>query len=289
MQFMAEAIRVGQFEIRYYGLIIVAAMLIAATVAARLARRSKEDPEHVWGILTWAIIPGLIGARLMFILFPPLSSIADGKDTLWYFQNFFNIQEGGAVAIWTGGLHIYGAILGGLLGALIYLVRNNLNVGYWLDLAGICLPLGQAIGRFANFVNQELYGVVTTLPWGIAIDRDHRVAPYTSLIDHPLDTTRFHPLFAYEALWNLLAFGLLIVLYQRFRNRLATGDFFLLYLAQYSFIRFLLEFIRIEVALIPGTALNMAQVIAAIVFVLSLGFFMYRHRAGANKADPAAA
>ncbi|PJF25201.1 MAG: hypothetical protein CUN53_13980, partial [Phototrophicales bacterium] len=137
MEFQAEYILIAdRLQIRYYGIIIVVAMLIAATVAARLAKRDGKDPDHIWGALTWAIIPAIIGARLWFVLFPPQTLIAQGNDTAWFLQNFFNL-ENGAIAIWSGGLSIFGAVLGGLIGGYLYMRRNKLPVGQWLDIAGV--------------------------------------------------------------------------------------------------------------------------------------------------------
>jgi phosphatidylglycerol:prolipoprotein diacylglycerol transferase len=287
MEFEREFIVIGNaLQIRYYGIIIVVAMLAAAWVAARLAKRDGRDPDHVWGALTWAIIPGIIGARLWFVLFPPASLVqgcfdADPaticQDTAWMLQNFFNTQNG-AIAIWSGGLGIWGAVLGGLLGVYLYMRRNKLSMAYWLDIAGVVMPLAQAIGRWANFVNQELYGSVTTLPWGITIDSRHRVAPYTSTVDYPVATTLFHPLFLYESLWNIIAFFVLLQIFQRYRSRLRPGDIFLIYVIQYTVIRFLLEFLRAEPAYIPGTTINSSQVMAVIGFVVAAALFVYRHR-----------
>ncbi|MEO1288552.1 MAG: prolipoprotein diacylglyceryl transferase family protein, partial [Chloroflexota bacterium] len=117
-------------QIRYYGIIIVTAMLIAAWIASRLAERTGRDPDHIWGALTWAIFPGIIFARLWYITFPPLSQTANCgeaiasvtavcKDAAYFFSNFFNTTDG-AIAVWSGGLHIYGAVIGGLLGLWLY-------------------------------------------------------------------------------------------------------------------------------------------------------------------------
>jgi len=289
MSFQSEYIVLfDKVQIRYFGIIIVAAMLIAAWVAARLAKRDGRDPDHVWGALTWAIIPAIVLARLWYVLFPPLSLTTQNPpmDTAWFFQNFFNLNNG-AIAIWSGGLSIFGAIIGGLLGAYIYIRRNKLPLAAWLDIAGVAVPLGQAIGRWADFVNQMLYGSVTSLPWGITIDATHRIAPYKSLVDFPADTTKFHPLFLYESLWNLLAFIVLLNIFLRNRSKLRYGDIFLFYLMQYSFIRFLLEFLRVDVEYIPGTTINSSQVFCVIVFVVSLGVFLYR-RSSAPTVEEAA-
>lgn len=281
MEFERELVVLfDRVQVRYYGIIIVVAMLVAATVAARLAKRDGRDPDHIWGALTWAIIPGIIGARLWFVLFPPATLVDQGMNTIWFFENFFNL-ENGAIAIWSGGLSIFGAVLGGFAGAYIYMRRNNLPLGPWLDIAAVGLPLGQAIGRWANFVNQELYGIPTTLPWGIPIDSAHRVEPYRSLVQYPLDTG-FHPLFLYESLWSLLAFIVLLNLFQRFRDRLFPGDIFIIYLIQYAFIRFILEGIRVEVTLIGD--LNVSQAFMGVVFVLAVLLLVYRHRPGAAPA-----
>lgn len=337
MEFEREFIVIGNaLQIRYYGIIIVTAMLAAAWAAARLAKRDGRDPDHVWGALTWAIIPGIVFARLWFVLFPP-ASLVQGcfdtdpntlcQDTSWMLQNFFNTQNG-AIAIWSGGLGFWGAVLGGLLGTyayfdtlkersrgisfvrtvkivvisiirfillpvwLIVAVVNPLtgrtdvlyklpeSIGPWLDIAGVVLPLGQAIGRWANFVNQELYGSITTLPWGITIDSAHRVAPYKSTVDYPVTETRFHPLFLYESLWNIVLFFVLLQIFQRYRSRLRAGDIFLLYVVLYTPFRFLLEFLRAEPAWIPGTTINSSQTIAVIAFVVAAALFVYRHRPG---------
>ncbi len=295
MEFEREFIVIGNaVQIRYYGIIIVVAMLAAAWLAARLAKRDGRDPEHIWGALTWAIIPGIVLARLWFVLFPPASLVLGCRDTdpaticqdtAWMLQNFFNPQNG-AIAIWSGGLGIFGAIIGGLLGVYVYMRRNKLSMAYWLDIAGVVLPLAQAIGRWANFVNQELYGSITTLPWGITIDSAHRVDPYKSTVDYPLvdsatqAAARFHPLFLYESLWSLIAFFVLLQIFQRYRSRLRPGDIFLLWVIQYSAIRFLLEFVRAEPAYLPGTTINSSQTATAIALIVALGLFVYRHRPG---------
>ncbi len=276
MEFQAEYIELfDRLQIRYYGIIIVLGMLVAAVIAARLAKRDGQDADHIWGGLTWAIIPAIIGARLWYVLFPPIDAIARGQTTEFYFQNFFDLQNG-AIAIWSGGLHIFGAFLGGGIGAYLYMRHNKLSVPYWLDIAGVCIPLGQAIGRWANAVNQELYGIPTSLPWGILIPTDKRVGEYSSLVAYPVET-RFHPLFLYESLWNFLAFIVLLSLWQRARGKtLRQGDIFLLFVLQYAAVRFFLEFLRVPVSLVAGV--NVSQAGAVIAFVIALIVFIMRRR-----------
>ena len=347
MEFEQTHLVIGNLQVRYYGIIIVVALLAGAYVASVLAARSGRDSDHIWGGLTWAIIPGIIGARLWFILFPPISLVAgcgiEGEvcqNTAWYFENFFNRQNG-AIAIWSGGLGIFGGMLGASLGVYLYLshwhnriiglvttiltpvlwviqfltwlvemvigkIRSKdvspfgyqrpastfpdegMRMSPWMDIAAVSIPLGQAIGRFANYVNQELYGAPTNLPWGIQIPRDARVAPYESLIDYPIDSL-FHPIWAYEAIWSLVAFYVLWRIYHVYRDRLLSGDVLLLFIAQYSFVRFLLEFLRVEIAVIGDSTVNSSQTITVIAFVVAVGLLLYRHRsdsfAGAKAAD----
>lgn len=281
MDFGSTAITVGPVQIRYYGIIIVTAILIAATLAARLAKRDGRDPEHVWGAMFGAVILGIICARLWFVLFPPISLTAGCADTdpatichdtAWFFQNFFNTTDG-AIAIWSGGLHIFGAFIGGFIGSYIYMKRNKLAVLPWLDIAAVVLPLGQAIGRIANYVNQELYGLPTNLPWGISIDTANRIEPYNML---EYRDTLFHPLFAYEAILNVIVFILLLKLWQDRRKQLRAGTIFLLYVAAYALIRFVLEFLRVEVSVLGG--INVSQVVAAVAFVVAVALLLTRQR-----------
>ncbi|MCU0463698.1 MAG: prolipoprotein diacylglyceryl transferase [Anaerolineae bacterium] len=281
MEFGPQAIEIGNIQIRYYGLIIVAAILIAASVAARLAKRQGKDPDHIWGAMFLAVILGIVGARLWYVLFPPVSAVAAGRDTAWYFANFFNLQDG-AIAIWSGGLHIFGAFMGGFIGAYLYLRQNKLNVLEWLDIAAVALPLGQFIGRWANYVNQELYGLPTGVSWlGLSIDREFRVGEFTRTTLYPLEgptETLFHPLFLYEGLLMLVVFFVLLRLFNTQRDTLKPGTLFFLYLASYSVVRYALEFLRIEVNLFRlydadgnvTTRINTSQLVAGIGFVIAL-------------------
>ncbi|HEY9151812.1 MAG TPA: prolipoprotein diacylglyceryl transferase, partial [Anaerolineales bacterium] len=169
--------------------------------------------------------------------------------------------------------------------ALYFYVRKYPAVSFfeWTDIAAPGLALGQAIGRWGNFFNQELYGSPTTLPWGIKItDPNARVAPYNDLTKYPLDVTRFHPLFLYESILNLANMLLLIWLMRRFADKLKRGDIFLVYLIGYPTIRFFLEFIRVDYPTIGGIDPN--QALMGVVALLAAGILIWRHRSGA--AEP---
>ena len=265
----------GAVRLRYYGIIIVIALLISANIGVRLATADGRDPEHLWGALTWAIVPGIIGARMWFVTFPPIASVREGYDSMWLYTNFFDLNNGG-IAIWSGGLSIFGAVIGGALGIYAYGRRHRLIMSAWWDIIAVVMPLAQAIGRWANYINQELYGAVTTLPWGIPIDNVNRVFPYKSTVDYPLDTTLFHPIFLYESLWSLAAFIGLLYLFLRRRDSFIPGDIALLYFVQYSVIRFLLEFLRVDVTQVGGY--NLSQIVTVAMFILAGGILLMRRR-----------
>ena len=146
----------------------------------------------------------------------------------------------------------------------------------YLDAIGLAAPLGQAIGRIANFINQELYGPPTTLPWGLRIDPQHRIPPYNDMAAYP-ESVRFHPLFLYESLWNFAGFGLLFWISRRFEDKLLPGDLFLLYLIWYPSGRFMLEFLRTDSWFFGGSPFNTVHVLSAIAVVTSIVILIVRH------------
>lgn len=220
------AFEVGPVVVHWYGLLIVAGALVGGFVATREAKRRGEAPEHVWDGLIWCIVLGLLGARLYHIF----SSPADGTGGFrFYVENPIAMLR-----LWDGGLGLYGALVGGVAALLIYARRHRLNAWRWLDVGAPGLALAQAIGRWGNYVNQELYGPPTTLPWGLYIDATHRIPRYEDLTRYPTYTTRFHPTFFYESSWNLAVFVLLTWGGRRWAGRLRDGDVFLAYLVLYS-------------------------------------------------------
>jgi phosphatidylglycerol:prolipoprotein diacylglycerol transferase len=178
------------------------------------------------------------------------------------------------LAIWDGGLGIYGAILGGLIGILLYTYRYRLSLLRYLDIGAPALLIGQAIGRWGNFANQELYGPPTTLPWGIPIDQFHRIAPFDDLTRYPL-TTRFQPDFLYESSWNLIGFILLLVLGRKLAGRLKDGDLFLMYLIWYPLGRLWVESLRPDAWRIGN--IPTAQIISMALIVLAVVILVIRH------------
>ncbi|MBX3064008.1 MAG: prolipoprotein diacylglyceryl transferase [Anaerolineae bacterium] len=259
-------IHLGPLYIRFYALIAISGALIAAWIIAVRAKRRGLDPNHVWDGLFWALIPGLIGARLYHVLTPSPSmmELVNGQYVNPYFQNPLRIFE-----IWNGGLGIYGGIVGGVIGIYIYARRYKQPILQWLDLVAPAVALAQAIGRWGNLINQELYGAPTDLPWAIYIPPEKRLPEY-------LQFERFHPLFLYESLWNLAAFFLLIWISNRYQDRLKRGDIVLMYLMQYPLVRFLLDFVRLDSN--GSGVLTTAQVVSLATFVFAGAVLLWRHR-----------
>jgi len=259
------AIQVGPFAIRWYGLLIVTGAALAAFVSTREAKRRGENPDHVWDILVWALIGGIIGARLYHVVSRP----STGGGLPYYLQHPIEI-----LYIWQGGLGIYGAVAGGILALYLYTRRHSLDFLKWVDIGVVGVPLAQAIGRWGNFFNQELYGYPTTLPWGIHIDMTHRIPQFANL---PPDT-RFHPTFLYESIWDLLSFGVLLYIARTYSERLKKGDLFLIYGILYPVGRILVETQRPDAWTILG--IPTAQLVGGISIVVCSAVLWWRHRAG---------
>jgi phosphatidylglycerol:prolipoprotein diacylglycerol transferase len=262
-------IHIGPLYVRFYGMIIMFGALMAALLAQRLLRREGRNPSIVWDALIWALVFGIIGARLYHVFTPSISA-GGWQQTLNYLRNPISI-----LTTWEGGLGMPGALLGGVLGLYIYARRNQIPLGLILDVAAPGVALAQAIGRWGNFINQELYGPPTDLPWAIYIEPAYRLN--TTWNGIPLaQFETFHPLFLYESLWNLANMILLLWLWRRFSGRLKTGDLFFTYLVTYPLGRFLLEFIRLDY--VPLFAINLNQFVMLLVAVGSGAALILRHR-----------
>jgi prolipoprotein diacylglyceryl transferase len=212
----------GGFQPRWYGVILAVAVVAGALVARRGFARRGLDPEAVVPIAVAAVALGFVGARVEHVLtdLTPFSAMP---------QNAF--------VIWRGGLGIYGGVIGGMIGAA--LACRLMRLPFWVvaDCAAAGVVLGQAVGRLANYANQELYGHPSNLPWAIRIDNP--VPPY-------LPGRAFQPAFAYEALWDLAVLVVLLWFARRAGGRIRPGTVFALYAALYAIGRLAVERIRID-------------------------------------------
>ena len=255
------AFTIGPVEVRWYGIMIVLAVVAAIAIAALEARRRGEVTEHILKMALVILPLGIIGARLYHVI------------DQWDFYS-----RNPALIFGGQGLGIFGAIIGGAIGLIIYTRWQKLNTWRWLDIVAPGIILAQAIGRWGNFFNQELYGYPTNLPWGIYIDPAHRLPGYEAF-------SYFHPLFFYEFLWNLIGFCLLMVLGRKLQHRLMDGELFGGYIVYYGVGRFILEGLKPDVWTIAG--FPTARWIASIAIVASIGLIVFRRYRLRHKAKAA--
>jgi phosphatidylglycerol:prolipoprotein diacylglycerol transferase len=264
--------------VHWYGVLIVTGIILGANVAAYLAKKAGKDPEMVWDMLMLVVILAIIGARVYHVFSRPSSGLL-GWD--YYKENPLE-----ALYIWNGGLGIYGAIVGGALGVLIFAWRRKLRPLQWLDFAVPGMAIGQSIGRWGNYMNIELYGPPTTLPWGLHVPALNRIAPYTDLIKYP-ETTLFHPTFLYESLAALVLCLLLLWVAVHYSHKLREGDLLVGYLMGYAVIRFFTEMLRPDAWMVGEIAA--AQLFAIILFIVGAAFLLVRHLWLPSKTKPKAA
>lgn len=259
----------GPIAVRWYGLLMVSAIFIGAQVASQQVKRQGQDPDDFWDMLIWIVIPGFIGARLYYVFIQS----PRGPQGLGYYLN----NPGEILKVWSGGIHIFGGFIFGTIALWLFTKIRHLPALVFLDAIALALPLAQAIGRWGNFINQELYGPPTDLAWGLRIDPVHRIAPYNDLSAYP-DSTRFHPLFLYESLWNILGFAIIFWLSRRFEKQWRPGDITLLYLIWYPLGRFFIEFLRTDSWFFAGTPFNVVHLLSAIAVLGSAAFLYLRRR-----------
>lgn len=243
---MSTGFFIGNLYVHYYGILIALGALAAIWLSSREAKRLGKNPDFLLDAFFWVAIAGVVGARIWHIFTPPASMVAQGISTQYYLTNFSE-----AIAIWNGGLGIFGAILGGGLALFFYVNIKDENFPVWADIIAPGLALAQAIGRWGNYVNQEVYGLPSSLPWAIFIDQAHRLPDHQTY-------THYHPLFLYESLWCLLTMVVLLWIGRRYEKTIKSGTLFLVYLFSYATGRFLLEFLRLDVSKVHGVNANQA-------------------------------
>lgn len=255
---MINGITIFGLKIYFYAIIIIIGAIAGAYLAGREAKRKELSSDVIWDMLPWLLIAGIIGARLWHVFTPSDSMLIDGKNP--YFLYPLDILK-----IRGGGLGIPGAVIAGGVALWFYARKKKLVFGQWMDFIAPGVALAQAIGRWGNFVNQELYGNPTTLPWGIKIDAMHGGDP----------SLRYQPLFLYELLLNLVNVGILLLVSHKSSTKLKNGDIFLLYTIIYSLGRFFLEFLKVDQNTLWGLYTN--QIVMALIFVAALVWMVLRH------------
>jgi len=216
-----------------YGLLISTAILINILLAEKLIKKDHKNPEILWELATISVLFGILGARIYHVI-----------DYGQYYQS--NLVQ--ILYLWNGGLGIFGAIIGGAASAYVYLKIKKQDFWYYISTIIIFLPLSQAIGRWGNYFNQEIVGTTTNLPWGMY-----------------LNGIKYHPIFLYESILNLILFIILITL--KTTKNLEPKKIIGVYLGGYGLIRFLLEFIRPNSWSVYNT--NIAQLVSIIFLTIS--------------------
>jgi prolipoprotein diacylglyceryl transferase len=245
----SNGVHIGPLFLHAYGLAYVVGLAAAIVIARRRWEARGGSRDLVGEVALWGFPAGLIGGRLYFLA------------TSW---NEVPRHWWGPLAVWHGGLGIWGGIAGGTLAGLWVLRRRGADVPAFLDAAAPALLVAQAIGRIGNYFNQELFGGPTSLPWGLEIDPAHRPSGYEQF-------ATFHPTFLYELVWNLALAGALVWLGRR--GRIRAPGLFALYVAGYSGFRIFEELLRVDPAHhILGLRLNFF--VAGALFVTGAAWFV---------------
>ncbi|MCR2800804.1 prolipoprotein diacylglyceryl transferase [Microbacterium sp. zg-Y818] len=258
----------GPLRIHFYALCIIAGIIAAVLLTNHRLTKRGGEPWVVIDVSLPAVILGIVGARIFHVLTHPGFYFAEGRE--WW-----NPFEQDAIwNVWDGGIAIFGALLGGAVGAWIGCKWTGIRFWSFADALAPGLLLAQALGRFGNWFNQELYGVPTDLPWGLEIDYPNAAWP----AGLP-EGTLFHPTFLYEVLWNLL--GVVVLLWAGRKLRLQWGRLFGLYLVWYSAGRIVWESIRIDPSeVLFGLRTNVWASILGIVVGLAIIIVQKRRHTG---------
>ncbi len=239
------AFEIGPIPIRWYGILISTGVALGIILAYKECIRQKIDPEHILNIAIFSLPAAFIGARLYYVIFR------------W--SDYYKFHPDEIIAIWHGGLAIHGGVIGGFIAGYLVVKKYKLNFWKMADIVAPSIILGQAIGRWGNYFNQEAYGYVTDLPWAMFIDGAYR-----------------HPTFLYEFLWNLGVFGYLI--WRRYQSETKQGELIVSYAILYSIGRFIIESFRTDSLMIGP--LRTAQVISLILIIVGIVVYYFIVRKG---------
>jgi phosphatidylglycerol:prolipoprotein diacylglycerol transferase len=259
-------LKFGPLGIHWYGLLIAAALVVGVAISAFLARERGESPGPLAGILLLGLLSGLIGARVWYFIFR---------------RDFYNPDPGRIFAVWQGGLAWHGALLGGVLGAGIYIWNREINFWTWADICAPGLILAQAIGRVGDIMNNQAFGVPSHGLWTVTIPLANRPPQYQGF-------STFTNTAGSEAVWDVLVFGALIGLWQLQRRRapyLPAGSIFLAYLVLYSIARLPLEGFRVDSLWVMN--MRVAQLASGALIVV--GGLLYALRLFQGDRQPVAA
>ncbi len=246
------AFTVFNIEVRWYGVLIALALVLGLFIALKRSERfgiKQDDVLDFFLFLTPAII---VGARLYYVVFE------------W---DYYSAHPSEIIAVWNGGLAIHGGIIAGVIVGIILCKVKKIDFFSLADAVIPGLPLGQAIGRWGNYFNQEAHGVVTDLPWAITVN------------DPVMGLVKVHPTFLYESIWNLLVLAFILFYEKKFKKQ--NGELLFLYLILYSVGRFFIEGLRTDSLMFLG--LRTAQMISLVLIIIgTIGLFYLRKKSVKN-------
>ncbi|PWA12603.1 prolipoprotein diacylglyceryl transferase [Pueribacillus theae] len=250
------AIQLGPLKIYWYGVIIATGVILALWLAVRETERLGMPKDLFIDLLMWAVPIAIISARIYYVAFE------------W---SYYSEHPEKIIAIWEGGIAIHGALIGSVITAIVFAKKRGLSFWKIADIAAPSILIGQAIGRWGNFMNQEAHGGPVTREF-----LENLMLPDFIINQMYIKGTYYHPTFLYESLWNFL--GVLILLLLR-RANLRRGELFLTYIIWYSIGRFFVEWLRTDSLMLTET-LRAAQVMSIVLIVLSIALIFYRRYKG---------
>lgn len=260
LQVQSTALELGPLQIQWYAIIIVTGIVLAIFLSRQEAKKQQLNPEHITDFMIWALPISIIGARLYYVLF----------ELPYYLKN-----PGEILAIWHGGLAIYGALIAGGITLYVYCQYHYISVWNFLDIVAPAIILAQGIGRWGNFMNHEAFGPKTTEAF---LNKLH--LPSFIIDNMYIEGAYRTPTFLYESLWNFLGFFLLIFL-RRQNKIMKQGEVFIGYIVWYSFGRFFIEGLRTDSLYLFNT-IRVSQLLSALLFIGGIVLIVIRRKKNPN-------
>ena len=279
----SQLLNLGFFSIKWYGLLIAISVLLGLNLSKKLARSRGIDPHFISEALPSIVLSSIIGARIYYVIFEYRQFIGNNFFTPVKVLNIY-LNVPSFLAIWEGGIAIHGALIGGFLSIYLFCKSKKIPLKIFLDLLMPSVILGQSVGRWGNFFNNEAFGLPTNYPWKLFIPIQNRPMEFANY-------EFFHPTFLYESLWNLIIFFILIYIFKRQTkiNSVKPGLISCIYLITYSFGRFWIEGLRTDPLCLGGYppfcegGLRIAQFIS--IFLFSSGLiWLYNLNFKLNKS-----
>ncbi|WP_026583527.1 prolipoprotein diacylglyceryl transferase [Bacillus sp. J33] len=250
------AISLGPIQVHWYGLIIGIGIALALIIAMREGERRGLPKDIFADLMLWAIPIAIISARIYYVIFQ------------W---DFYSQNPGEIIKIWNGGIAIHGALIGSVITAYVFAKKKKISFWKLADIAAPSIILGQAIGRWGNFMNQEAHGGEVSRAF-----LENMYLPEFIINQMYINGAYYHPTFLYESVWNIIGFVILILLR---RVNLRRGELFLTYVIWYSIGRFFVEGLRTD-SLMLTESLRIAQTISIVLIIVALALIFYRRKAG---------